>query len=64
MAKVTDKEILDDIAKRNKVANNLWRYMYTRHKTWYQSFNKNVYPASTTNLELAVVDIVYKASKT
>ncbi len=44
----------------NKVANNLWRFIYNRRSP---AFKTKDYLASQTELELKVVDVAYKHSK-
>ncbi len=67
MGKLTDKELHDEVAKtkaENKVLHNLWRYRYNRLSPEFKTmFKTKVYPASQTELQLKVVEVVYKRSK-
>jgi len=64
MGKIKDKELHDELVAKtkaeNKVANNLWRFIYNRRGP---AFKTKVYPASETELQLKVVEVVYTRSK-
>ena len=64
MAKIKDKALHDEMVAKtkaeNKVANNLWRFRYNRLSP---AFKTKVYPASETELQLKVVEVVYTHSK-
>ncbi len=64
MGKIKDKELHDEMVAKtkaeNKVANNLWRFVYNRLR---QAFKTKDYPASQTKLQIKVVDVAYQHSK-
>ncbi len=69
MGKIKDKELHDELVAKtkaeNKVLNNKWRFRYNSLSPEFKTkFNMKVYPASQTELELKVDEVVYTHSET